>query len=529
MVSTESDKVVIFDTTLRDGEQSPGATMTAEEKLEVARQLARLKVDVIEAGFPASSPGDLEGVRRVALQVEGPIICGLARTLKSDIDRAWEAVQGAARPRIHTFIGCSDIHLQHKLRMTREQALNTAREMVAYARGKCEDVEFSPEDAGRADPEFLYEVLEAVIAEGATTLNIPDTTGYCIPEEFGALIAGIKKNVRGIDRCVISVHCHNDLGMATANSLQAVLAGARQVECTINGLGERAGNAALEEVVMAIRTRPQYFGCHTDVVTEQIHITSQMVSQCTGFRIQPNKAIVGANAFAHEAGIHQAGQLRNRMTYEIMTPESVGLTQSTFVLGKHSGRNAFKSHLQEMGYDLDDQAIDQVFARFKELCDKKKQVGDPDIEALLEDELYQPDEVYRLEQVQVTCGDRSIPTATVRLAGPKGIMQDADLGSGPVDAVYRAINRIVGEPNELVEFTIDSVTEGMDAVGRVMIQIEAEVPNGNGVPGTRRKVYSGRGADTDIIVASAKAYVSALNKLLRARRQGQVHANAAAD
>ncbi|MHB0875971.1 MAG: 2-isopropylmalate synthase, partial [Anaerolineae bacterium] len=439
-MSTASDKVIIFDTTLRDGEQSPGATMTAEEKLDVAQQLARLKVDVIEAGFPASSPGDLEGVRRVALEVEGPIVCGLARTLKNDIDRAWEAVQGAARPRIHTFIGCSDIHLQHKLRMTREQGLNTAHEMVAYARSKCEDVEFSPEDAGRADPEFVYQVLEAVIAEGATTLNIPDTTGYCVPEEFAALIAGIRKNVRGIDRCVISVHCHNDLGMATANSLQAVLAGARQVECTINGLGERAGNAALEEVVMAIRTRPQYFGCHTDVVTEQIHITSQMVSQYTGFRIQPNKAVVGANAFAHESGIHQAGQLRNRMSYEIMTPESVGLSQSTLVLGKHSGRNAFKSHLQEMGYALEDQAIDQVFARFKELSDKKKLVGDADIEALLEDELYQPEEIYRLEQVQITCGDHSIPTATVRLTGPNGTAQDADLGTGPVDAVYRAIN-----------------------------------------------------------------------------------------
>lgn len=516
-MGTDSEKVVIFDTTLRDGEQSPGATMTIEEKLDVAKQLARLNVDVIEAGFPAASPGDLAAVRQVAVEVEGPIICGLARTLKGDIDRAWEAVRHATRPRIHTFIGTSDIHLEHKLRMTREQALKTAREMVAYARSLCEDVEFSPEDAGRAAPEYLYQVLEAVIEEGATTLNIPDTTGYCMPDEFAALIRGIRENVRGIDRCIISVHCHNDLGLATASSLMAVKAGARQVECTVNGIGERAGNAALEEIVMALRTRPTEFGCHTDVITEQIHITSQMVSRYTGFRVQPNKAIVGANAFAHESGIHQAGYLRNRMTYEIMTPESVGLGQSTLVLGKHSGRNAFKAHLRQMGYDLSDPQVDQVFARFKELSDKKKAVGDADIEALIEDELYHPEETYRLEQVQVTCGDHSIPTATVRLSGPSGTLQDADLGTGPVDAVYRAINRIVREENELIEFTVQSVTEGIDAVGRVTIRIQAEVPGADG--GKRQRVYSGRGADTDILVASAKAYVSALNKLLAARRQ----------
>ena len=515
-VTGQMEKVIVFDTTLRDGEQSPGATMTIEEKLDVARQLARLKVDVIEAGFPASSPGDLDAVRQIALEVEGPTICGLARTVKSDIDRAWEAVQHAARPRIHTFIGTSDIHLEHKLRMTREQALRTAREMVAYAREKCDDIEFSPEDAGRSDPEFLYEILEVVIEEGATTLNIPDTVGYCIPDEFGALIAGIKANVRGIDRCVISTHCHNDLGLATANSLAGILAGARQVECTVNGIGERAGNAPLEEIVMALKTRPALFHCYTDVVSEQIHITSQMVSQYTGFRIQPNKAIVGSNAFAHEAGIHQAGYLRNPMTYEIMTPESVGLTHSSLVLGKHSGRNAFRSHLERMGYTLSDGEIDQVFARFKELCDKKKVVSDADIEALIEDELYRPEEIYRLEHVQVCCGDHSIPTATVRLSGPEGAVQDADLGAGPVDAVYRAINRIVREENELIEFSIQAVTEGIDAVGRVTIRIEADVADDNGQ--TRRKVYSGRGADTDIIVASAKAYVSALNKLLGARR-----------
>jgi len=516
-VSVESEKVIIFDTTLRDGEQSPGATMTIEEKLDVARQLARLNVDVIEAGFPAASPGDLAAVRQIAVELEGPIVCGLARTVAGDIDRCWEAVRNAARPRIHTFIGTSDIHLEHKLRMTREQALRTARDMVAYARSLCVDVEFSPEDAGRADPEYLYQVLEAVIESGATTLNIPDTTGYCMPDEFGALIKGIRENVRGIDKCIISVHCHNDLGVATANSLMAVRQGARQVECTVNGIGERAGNAALEEIVMALRTRPSEFGCHTDVVTEQIHFTSQMVSRYTNFRIQPNKAIVGANAFAHESGIHQAGVLRNRMTYEIMTPESVGLGQSTLVLGKHSGRNAFRAHVAALGYELTDAQADQVFARFKELSDKKKVVGDADIEVLIEDELYHPEEIYRLEQVQITCGDHSIPTATVRLSGPDGEMQDADLGTGPVDAVYRAINRIVQEKNELIEFTVQSVTEGIDAVGRVIIRIQAEVPSSDG--GTRVRVYSGRGADTDILVASAKAYITALNKLLAARRQ----------
>jgi len=524
-VTAQMEKVIVFDTTLRDGEQSPGATMTLEEKLDVAKQLARLKVDVIEAGFPASSPGDLGAVRRIALEVEGPIVCGLARTLKHDIDQAWEAVRYASRPRIHTFIATSDIHLEHKLRITREQALQTAREMVAYAKEKCEDIEFSPEDAGRSDPEFLYEILEAVIEEGATTLNIPDTVGYCIPDEFGSLIAGIKENVRGIDRCVISAHCHNDLGLATASSLAAIKAGARQVECTINGIGERAGNAPLEEVVMALKTRPSEFNCYTDVVTEQLHITSRMVSQYTGFRIQPNKAIVGANAFAHEAGIHQAGYLRNPMTYEIMTPESVGLSHSSLVLGKHSGRNAFKSHLVAMGYSLSDGEIDQVFARFKELCDKKKVVSDADIEAIIEDELYQPEEIYRLEYVQVCCGDHSIPTATVRLSGPGGTVQDADLGTGPVDAVYRAINRIVREPNELIEFTVQSVTEGIDAVGRVTTRIEAEVVDDNGQ--TRQKVYSGRGADTDIIVASAKAYINALNKLLGARRQAHASSDQA--
>ncbi len=517
IVSTKSEKIVIFDTTLRDGEQSPGATMTVEEKLYVAKQLARLGVDVIEAGFPAASPGDLASVRRIAVEVEGPVICGLARTVAGDIDKAWEAVRHATRPRIHTFIGTSDIHLEHKLRMTREQALDTARTMVAHARSLCEDVEFSPEDAGRADPEYLYQVLEAVIAEGATTLNIPDTTGYCLPDEFGRLIAGIRENVRGIEKCVVSVHCHNDLGMATANSLTAVKAGARQVECTVNGIGERAGNAAMEEVVMALRTRPSEFNCHTDVVTEQIHITSQMVSQYTGVRVQPNKAIVGANAFAHESGIHQAGVLRNPMTYEIMTPESVGLTQSSLVLGKHSGRNAFRAHLSQLGYALGDSQVDQVFGRFKELSDKKKVVSDADIEALIEDELYQPEEIYRLEQVQVTCGDQAIATATVRLRGPDGVLQDADLGTGPVDAVYRAINRIVREENELVEFTVQSVTEGIDAVGRVTIRIQAETPGTNGE--RRQRIYSGRGADTDILVASAKAYISALNKLLGARRQ----------
>ncbi len=511
------ERVLIFDTTLRDGEQSPGATLNIEEKVDIAKQLARLRVDIIEAGFPAASSGDLEAVRQVAHEVKGPIICALARAHPRDIDKAWEAIRYAEKPRIHVFLATSDIHLEHKLKMSRQEALELAREMVAYAKRLCPDVEFSPEDAGRSDPNYLYQVLEAVIEAGATTVNIPDTVGYCMPEEFGSLIKGIRENVPNIDEAVISVHCHNDLGLATANSLAAVCNGVRQVECTINGIGERAGNASLEEVVMALRTRGPFFNLTTGIDTTQIYRTSQMVSTHTGIAIQPNKAIVGANAFAHEAGIHQDGVLKKRQTYEIMTAESIGLSDNVLVLGKHSGRHAFRTYLEELGYELEPDDLNKVFERFKDLADKKKVVTDADIASIIADELYRPPESYRLEQVQVSCGDHSIPTATVRLRTPQGdVVSDAALGTGPVDAIYQAINRIIQMPNKLIEFSIKAVTEGIDAVGEVTIRIQADLPM-DGQTVTR--VFSGRGNDTDIVVASAKAYMYALNKLIAAKRE----------
>jgi len=516
------DKVVIFDTTLRDGEQSPGATLHTHEKLQIARQLARLGVDVIEAGFPASSPGDLEAVQRIAREIEGPIICGLARCVRSDVDAAWEGVKDAPRRRIHVFIGTSDVHMQHQLRMTRQQVLEATRTMVAHARSYCEDVEFSPMDAGRSDPEFLYEVLALAIAEGATTLNIPDTVGYTTPEEFGALIRSIRENTPGVESTVISVHCHNDLGMATANSLAGVKEGARQVECCVNGLGERAGNAALEEVVMALYTRRDYYGVETGIKTTEIWPTSRMVSSYTGIPVQPNKAVVGANAFAHESGIHQDGILKHRQTYEIMDAEMVGLSSSTLVLGKHSGRHAFSDRLEQMGYHLDQEQLNRAFERFKDLADKKKVVSEADLVALVSDEVYQPEEVYRLEHVQVSCGDHAIATATVRLRAPDGsALIDSAHGTGPVDAVYQAINRIIGVPNRLTEFSVQSVTEGIDAQGQVTVRVEADADASsdgelkvNPQTGQRRWVFTGHGASTDIIVASARAYMSALNKLL---------------
>ena len=517
------ERIIIFDTTLRDGEQSPGATLNAEGKIKIARQLARLGVDVIEAGFPAASPGDLEAVRRVATEVKGSVICALARCERQDVDKAWEAVRDAERARIHVFIATSDIHMRHKLRMSREEVLARTHEMVSYAHSLCDDVEFSPEDASRSEPEFLYQILGIALAAGATTLNIPDTVGYATPDEFGALIRGIGENVRGINNAVVSVHCHDDLGLATANSLAGVLAGARQVECTINGLGERAGNAALEEIVMALYTRGKYFHLSTDIVTTEIHPTSRMVASYTGISVQANKAIVGANAFAHEAGIHQDGILKNRLTYEIMDAAAVGLAESKLVLGKHSGRHALASKLDELGYHLGAEDLDKVFRRFKELADKKKQVEEADLEVIVSDEIFQPEEVYALEQIQVFCGDTSIPTATVRLRGPDGVsVIDSRHGTGPVDAAYEAIDRIVGVPSELVVFSISAVTEGMDAVGEVTIRIQEEGDNdglSSGKPQTGRKkrIFSGHGADTDIIVASAKAYISALNKLIGAR------------
>jgi 2-isopropylmalate synthase len=517
-----TDKVRIFDTTLRDGEQSPGATLNIDEKLEIALHLARMGVDVIEAGFPIASPGDFEAVRRVAMEVGAgdgaPIIAGLARAARPDIERAWEAVKHARKPRIHTFLATSDIHLQHKLRISREECLSRVAEMVAYAASLCPDVEFSPEDAGRSDPEFLYQVLDVAIKAGAGTLNIPDTVGYTTPAEFGALIAGIREHVPGAKDVIISAHCHNDLGLATANTLAAVQNGARQVEVTVNGIGERAGNTSMEEVVMALHTRPTVFGVGTGIDTTQIARISRLVSAYTGIPVQPNKAIVGANAFAHEAGIHQDGMLKNPLTYEIMKPETIGINESRLVLGKHSGRHAFQSKVAELGYDLTPEQLNQVFGRFKDLCDKKKVVSDPDIEAIVNDEVYQPQELWRLLHVQISCGSGLRPTATVTLRGPDGMTrEDAALGSGPVDAVYRAINRITQVPNVLTEFSIKAVTEGIDAVGEVTIRIEpstASAGNGDFLRGPRGRTYSGHGADTDILVASARAYVSALNKML---------------
>jgi 2-isopropylmalate synthase len=526
--------VRIFDTTLRDGEQSPGATMTSTEKLEIARALARLGVDIIEAGFPAASPDDLEAVRRIAQEVgnapEGepdarvPIIAGLARASKVDIDKAWEAVKGAAKPRIHTFLATSQIHMKYKLKMDPEQVIERVSEMVAYARSLCEDVEFSPEDAGRSDPEFLYVVLEEAIKAGATTLNIPDTVGYTTPEEFGALIAGIIKNTPGIDKCIVSVHCHDDLGMATANALAGIQAGARQAEVTINGIGERAGNTSLEEVVMALRTRRPVFNLETGIDATQIMRISRQVSNYTGMAVQPNKAIVGANAFAHEAGIHQDGMLKHQTTYEIMRPEDVGVNQSKLVLGKHSGRHALRTRLAEMGHSLDDVEMDKAFARFKELADRKKVITDPDLEALIADEFYQPREVYRLDGLQVVCGTMGLPTATVRLIGPDGKSHThAGIGTGPVDAVYKAIDAIVKCPATLLEFSVHAITEGIDALGEVTVRIQPQdgkqtMDAQNEVE--RARIFGGHGADTDIIVASAKAYLAALNKLIVSRTEG---------
>jgi len=503
------DKVVIFDTTLRDGEQSAGASLNIGEKLEIAKQLEKLHVDVIEAGFPVASPGDTEAVRRISQEVKGSSVCALAHAQSEAVDAAWEAVKEAKRPRIHVFLSSSDIHMSHQLKKSREQILKTAKEMVARAKGHVEDVEFSPMDATRTNPEFLYRILEAVIDAGATTVNIPDTVGYTIPSEFCALIDGIFKNVPNINHVVVSVHCHNDLGFAVANSLAVIDHGVRQIECTVNGIGERAGNASMEEIVMALQTRKDLFGYRTDIDIAQIYKASRLVSELTGMSVQPNKAIVGANAFRHESGIHQDGILKERTTYEIMDPTSIGLTGSMLTLGKLSGRHAFKNRLHELGYTLTDEELKRAFVAFKELADKKKVITDRDLEAMVAEELRIVSETYHLEQVQVSCGDQNVPTATVKLVGPKGkVLADAALGTGPVDAIYKAINRLVKVPNELIEFSVTSVTEGIDAIGEVTIRIRSG-----------GKIFTGRGAATDIIVASAKAYMNALNRLLSSKNK----------
>ena len=543
----QGSTVLIFDTTLRDGEQSPGATLNTQEKLDIAQQLARLGVDIMEAGFPAASPGDLEAVKMIANSIgrraradrngqltAPPIIAGLARANKNDIDKAWEAVQGAVRPRIHTFLATSDIHMEHKLRMSRDDVLETVGDMVQYASSLCADVEFSPEDAGRSDPDFLVKVLEVAIQAGATTLNIPDTVGYTTPEEYGALIKHLRENTPGGKDVIFSLHCHNDLGLATANTLAGVKAGARQMEVTINGIGERAGNTSLEETVMALYTRKPVFDLETNIVTTEIHRASDMVSRYTGIVIQPNKAIVGANAFAHEAGIHQDGMLKHNRTYEIMDAAAIGLNQSTLVLGKHSGRNALRAKLEGMGYHLNGEELKEIFKRFKDLADKKKTVTDADIEALVGDEIYQPVETWELVKLQVQCGNNVIPTAVVTLRNNQtgAEITEAGFGTGPVDAVYKGINRIIQVENTLTEFLVQAVTEGIDANGDVTIRIE--VPDSRGYSQTaqgrlRRRLFSGRGVDTDIITASAKAYMQALNKMLSTQDSESSSVNIAAD
>ena len=498
-----SRRIIIFDTTLRDGEQSPGASMNIEQKLEVAKQLARLKVDVIEAGFPNSSPGDFEAVKLIAQQIKGPAIAGLCRARDDDIDRAWEALKYSEKPRIHTFIATSDIHLQHKLKKSREEVLDMAVAAVKRAKSYCDDVEFSPEDASRSDMDYLCQVVEAVIDAGAATVNIPDTVGYAIPHEFAQIISTLKSRVPNIDKAVLSVHCHNDLGLAMANSLAAVLAGAGQVECTINGIGERAGNAALEEIVMTLDTRKDIFGATTGVDTKEIHRSSRLVSDLTGLVVQANKAVVGSNAFAHEAGIHQHGVIQDRTTYEIMEAQRIGLAESKLVLGKHSGRHAFEKRLGELGYELTRDELLRAFARFKEVADKKKEIFDEDLEAIVADEVRAIPETYQLRYMMVMTSLEGVPTATIRISTADGELSDCGMGVGSVDAVYKTIDKIVKLPHSLIDYTVKSVTGGTDALGEVTVKI-----------GDDRNVYTGRGASLDIVEASARAYVQAINKLV---------------
>ncbi|HYM15806.1 MAG TPA: 2-isopropylmalate synthase [Dehalococcoidia bacterium] len=504
------EHVTIFDTTLRDGEQSPGVALTTSDKIEIARQLEKLGVDIIEAGFPKTSPGDFDAVQTIAREIRNSQIAGLAHADAGAVDACWEAVKVGVQPRIHVFLSSSDIHIAHQLAKDKETVLEMARTMVARAAGYCSDVEFSPMDATRSDRQYVYWMLEQCIAAGATTVNIPDTVGYTVPEEFGQFIKDILENVPNIHKARISVHCHNDLGLAVANSLAAVRAGARQVETCINGIGERAGNAALEEVVMAIKTRRDFLGVETRIRTPELYRTSRLVADLTGMSVQPNKAIVGANAFRHQSGIHQDGILKMRETYEIMDAKEIGWPSggAEIVLGKVSGRHGFKSRLEELGYELTEEELSRAFMAFKELADKKSEIDDRDLEAIVADKLRTAAEIYRLDFVQVSCGDHASPTATVRLIAPDGsIRADAAIGTGPVDAVYRAINRIIDIPNELTEFSVKSVTEGIDAQGEVTIRVE-----GAG------RTYTGRGADTDIIVASAKAYMNALNRMLSVER-----------
>lgn len=497
------EHLVIFDTTLRDGEQSPGASMTMEEKVRIARQLERMGVDVIEAGFPAASKGDFEAVRAVAEAVNNSTICGLSRAIEADINRAGEALRINRNIRIHTFIATSPIHMKNKLRMSPDQVVEQAVKAVKWARQYTDNIEFSPEDAGRSEIDFLCRILEAVINVGARTLNIPDTVGYTMPDQFGSLIRTLRERIPNSDKAVFSVHCHNDLGLAVANSLSAVMNGARQIECTINGLGERAGNAALEEIVMAVRTRQDYFPCDTRIDTTQIVSTSKLVSGITGFPVQPNKAIVGANAFAHESGIHQDGVLKHRETYEIMRAEDVGWGANKLLLGKHSGRNAFRSRLKELGIELEsEEKLNAMFTRFKDLADKKHEIFDEDLHALVSDEAQIPEEHYRLLSLVARSETGEKPFAQVVIATENNEQQAESEGSGPVDAAFRAIEKILDSQAELQLFSVNNITSGTDALGEVTVRLQKS-----------GRIVNGHGADIDIITASAKAYLNACNKL----------------
>ncbi|MBL7196521.1 MAG: 2-isopropylmalate synthase [Candidatus Omnitrophica bacterium] len=504
------EKLIIFDTTLRDGEQAPGASLNKKEKLEIAQQLERLGVDVIEAGFPIASKGDFEAVKLVSSKIKGATICGLARSLKKDIDAAYGAIKVAkSNARIHVFLATSKIHMKYKLKKAEDEILRLAAEAVRYAKKKVGDVQFSPEDASRSDREFLYRVIERVIDEGAITVNIPDTVGYADPQEFGSLIRGIKENVPNVDKAVIAVHCHNDLGLAVANSLSAIKNGARQVECTINGIGERAGNASMEEIVMAVKTRIDTFANLTSSIkTREIYKTSRLVSRLTGFVVAPNKAIVGLNAFRHESGIHQDGVLKERQTYEIIKPQDVGFMEPGIVLGKHSGRHAFSDKLKSLGIKLSQKEIDHAFLKFKELADKKKTVYDDDLYSIVEEEIKITPKVWQLLDFQVNCGTSVIPQATIKLKSKGKIHTGKSSGDGPVDACYKAIEKIVGIKARLLDYHIDSVTSGKDALGEVSVKMAS-----------RGKSVVGRGASTDIIEASVKAYIEAVNKIKEGVRQ----------
>lgn len=496
------EKVIIFDTTLRDGEQSPGASMNTAEKVRLAVQLEKLGVDILEAGFPASSEGDFEAVSAVSEKLKNTEIAALSRTSKEDINAAWGALCKAEKPKIHIVIATSDLHMNYKLNMTRDQVLQSAVEAVKYAKSFTEKIEFSAEDGSRSDRDFLCKVFEAVIEAGATTVNLPDTVGYAVPEEYAELIKYVMANTPNINKAVFSVHCHNDLGLATANTLAAINAGARQAEVTINGIGERAGNTSMEEVVMALNTRPNYFQVTTNIKTVNIYPTSRLVSMITGIIVQPNKAIVGANAFAHEAGIHQDGVLKNPMTYEIMKPETVGLSSNKLVLGKHSGRHALRAHLNEMGYDLNNDELKLVFTKFKELADKKKNVLDEDLEALVTEGILRTADIFCLEYLYVASGTTVLPTASVKLSIHGRPVTDSGYGNGPIDAVFNTIAKLTDAKAELLRFSVSALTDGTDAQGEVTVRLrESDI------------IALGRGSDPDIITASARAYINGLNRL----------------